>query len=117
MAEILDYFPFDMYDPRVSQKNIILQIEKAIKQGFKFIIIQAPTGVGKSVISLATGRSFDGAYICTSQKYLQNQYTEEFPEVKKVRGRNTFFCLESTPLTDIKGNTSYALTCDIGERK
>lgn len=112
MTEILVNFPFDMYNPRASQTEIIEQIEKAIKQGFKFIIIQAPTGVGKSSISLTVGRHSKNAYICTPQKSLQDQYVCEFPEIKRVQGRKNHICLESK-LVDEKGKVHYVM-CDQG---
>lgn len=108
---ILDYFP-DKFAPRSAQIEIINDIEKAIKRGKKYIFVQAPTGVGKSAISVAIGRYFDSAYICTSQKSLQNQYTTEFPEIKRTWGRKNFKCLDlyNYELPDPTKNVS----CDVG---
>ncbi|MFY1110451.1 MAG: helicase C-terminal domain-containing protein [Methanosarcinaceae archaeon] len=109
-GHIIDNFP-DKFVPRNAQTEIINGIEKAIKRGKKYIFVQAPTGVGKSAISIAVGRYFDGAYICTSQKSLQNQYTTEFPEIKRTWGRKNFKCLEQY---DPKLQKDKNISCDAG---
>lgn len=50
MLNLLSHFPSDT-EPRPEQVKILTEIEKAVEAGKKFIIIQAPTGVGKSHIS------------------------------------------------------------------
>lgn len=47
---LIDYFPKDSI-PRDSQIKVLHQIENAINSGTKFIILQAPTGSGKSHIA------------------------------------------------------------------
>ena len=50
MLNILSHFPADS-DPRPEQIKILTGIENAISEGKKFIIVQAPTGAGKSHIA------------------------------------------------------------------
>jgi Rad3-related DNA helicase len=50
MLNILSHFPSDS-DPRPEQVQILTSIQNAIDSGKKFIIVQAPTGAGKSHIS------------------------------------------------------------------
>jgi Rad3-related DNA helicase len=108
---MLDFFPVELYKARISQINIINQIEWAIKCGKRFIIIQAPTGVGKSAISVTAGRYSKNVYICTPQKSLQDQYTQVFPEIKVVTGRKNHVCPESGYYKD--GIFQFS-TCDLG---
>ena len=50
MSKILESFP-EGFEPREKQKDVLLQIEQSIKKGTKFIVVQCPTGTGKSHIS------------------------------------------------------------------
>jgi len=50
MTDILDHFPKD-FQPREKQKDVLKKIEESVKKGTKFIVIQCPTGTGKSHIS------------------------------------------------------------------
>ena len=47
---LIEYFP-QGFTPRPHQVKGLLDIEAAINKGTKFIIVQAPTGSGKSFIS------------------------------------------------------------------
>lgn len=91
--------------PRKAQIDVLKQVSKALREGYKFIIIQAPTGVGKSVIGYTILNAFGEGYICTSTKALQTQYLEDFPELVDVKGRSNFTCLQN------------GKTCDLGECK
>jgi len=55
------------------------------------IIIQAPTGIGKSAI--AKTLSGENAYFLSPLLGLTKQYTDEFPEMVEVKGRRNFPCL------------------------
>lgn len=102
------------FDPRPAQIEIVDKIEKAILAGKKFIIIQAPTGTGKTEISDAAmtyiverhGRT---TIVCTSTKILQTQYTTSHKDIKVVKGRSNFEC-EASQYTDPK----QVVTCDKG---
>ena len=50
MVNILSHFPSDS-EPRPEQTQILNEIQKAVTAGKKFIIIQAPTGAGKSHVA------------------------------------------------------------------
>lgn len=90
--EILKCFPVTKYIPRDPQLRILNGINKAVKKGKRFIIVQAPTGVGKSAISVTLLQYFKNGYICTGKKTLQAQYLNDFPFLKEVRGRANFTC-------------------------
>ena len=68
-------FPFEK--PRKNQREIIEQIIYAFESGKRYVILNAPTGSGKSVIAYAVSKYFKTSYILTSQKILQEQYKNE----------------------------------------
>jgi Rad3-related DNA helicase len=90
-SEILEYFP-KKYLPRDAQVAVLAGIEQAINQGKKYILIQAPTGVGKSAIAYAVMRYFGEGYVCTATKSLQDQYLADFPDLLTVKGRSNYVC-------------------------
>lgn len=102
--EIIENFPFP--EPRTGQLNIIQQILDAIRKGYKYIILEAGTGTGKSAIATTLAKIYESAYILTMTKQLQMQYADEF-EFPIVKGRGNFYCL----------NDQLDSTCDIGTCK
>lgn len=97
-------------DPRAAQVRILRRIEKAINEYKKYIIIEAPTGIGKSAISYAVLNYLNMGYICTSTKALQEQYLGDYRDLKKVRGRSNFVCLEQLELFN-KADGAKMKTC------
>jgi ATP-dependent DNA helicase DinG len=83
-------FPFSSM--RVNQKYILKQIELAFHSNYKYVILEAPTGTGKSPLAIASGMAEGSSYICTSTKYLQSQYHNDFKWVLMAKGRNNFRC-------------------------
>ncbi|WP_052331827.1 helicase C-terminal domain-containing protein [Methanobrevibacter oralis] len=102
--EIVENFPFE--EPRFGQLDIIQDINDAIKEGYKYIILEAGTGTGKSAIATTLAKMYESAYILTMTKQLQSQYANEF-EFPLVKGRNNFACL----LDNLDS------TCDMGKCK
>ena len=91
---LINYFPAG-YKPRPQQRFIIDEIEKHILAGVKYIIVNAPTGIGKSLIAMTLGNYFKNCYICTGQKSLQDQYMKEFCHMAcTVKGKANFECLD-----------------------
>jgi ATP-dependent DNA helicase DinG len=88
---IISCFPYDKYGIREAQRKVLEGIDMAIQAGKNYIIIQAPTGVGKSAISYALLRYFEEGYVCTGTKALQDQYLGDFETLLTVKGRNNFF--------------------------
>lgn len=90
--ETPSYFPFD--HAREQQADAIEKTIDAFRNGKKFVIIEAGTGVGKSAIGVAINRYFNttegkrtapsigeyvkGGYFVTTQKILQEQYVSDF---------------------------------------
>ena len=102
--EIIENFPFE--EPRFGQLDIIQNINDAIRQGYKYIILEAGTGTGKSAIATTLAKMYESAYILTMTKQLQSQYSDEF-EFPLVKGRGNFACL----------NSNLEMNCDMGTCK
>lgn len=99
--DIIENFPFP--EPRVGQLEIIREIKKAVEEGFRFIILEAGTGTGKSAIATTLAGIYQSAYILTMTKQLQSQYGAQFG-YPLVKGRGNFSCKE----------TGLENSCDIG---
>ena len=102
--EIIENFPFN--EPRLGQLDIIQDINDAIRKGYKYIILEAGTGTGKSAIATTLAKMYESAYILTMTKQLQAQYSNEF-DFPLVKGRNNFACL----------NQQLEVSCDMGACK
>jgi ATP-dependent DNA helicase DinG len=83
-------FPFP--NLREKQSFVLDEIASALSSGFKFIILEAPTGFGKSPIAIASAMALGSSYICTSTKNLQTQYAKDFPFIKTAKGKSNFQC-------------------------
>ena len=81
------------YSPRNSQVRLINEINVAIKKGFKNIILEAGTGIGKSAIATTLANMYDDSYILTMTKQLQEQYLDDFEEILvEIKGRGNYKC-------------------------
>ncbi len=84
-------FPFTSY--RRGQREAIEQARDAFKCGKRFVVIEAPTGSGKSAMAVTLAREASSAYILTAQKILQEQYFRDFPDLALMKGRGNYPCL------------------------
>lgn len=89
-------FPFS--SPRNNQREIIEKIINAFNNGKTHVILQAPTGTGKSCIAYAIAKYFGEAYILTNQKILQEQYNKEL-HIPYILGRSNYLCKKDNNLT------------------
>lgn len=69
-----------------------MEIDVAFASGYRHIILEAPTGFGKSPVGIAVALTLGTSYICTSTKDLQTQYARDFPFLKVAKGKNNFTC-------------------------
>tara|TARA_R100000008_G_scaffold69812_1_gene47231 strand:- start:7997 stop:9739 length:1743 start_codon:yes stop_codon:yes gene_type:complete len=90
--EIREDFP--MPSPRKYQSEVLSVIYHALgKDDFDNIVVQAPTGIGKSAIAMTIQNQFQSAYLLTPSLGLANQYMSDYGHVmKEVRGRANFPC-------------------------
>ena len=84
------HFPFK--SPRTDQLETISEIIDAISRGYKYIVLEAGTGTGKSAIAATLSSIYDSSYILTVTKQLQDQYLEDFTNLCLVKGRGNFRC-------------------------
>ena len=72
--------------------EILRYVENSIKNGKKFIIVNAPTGIGKSHIAATLCKFFKEGVILTEQISLQQQYIQNFSWMNQVKGMGNFSC-------------------------
>ncbi|HKX20100.1 MAG TPA: DEAD/DEAH box helicase family protein, partial [Nitrososphaeraceae archaeon] len=93
MTSLNDYlinFPHTSF--RNNQHKVLQQICDAFNSGYKRIILEAPTGFGKSAIAITIARTLGSSYICTATKDLQTQYTHDYNFLKVAKGKSNFPC-------------------------
>ena len=114
---ILDYFPSQL-NPRTIQVEILKDVEEKINSGYKKIVISAPTGVGKSAIGIAISNYFGNSFMVTASKNLQDQYIDDYPDLRSVKGKSNFPCLKlmgEKNIDDPVLATTMELTCEKGK--
>jgi Rad3-related DNA helicase len=90
ISNYIKNFPFATLRER--QGNVLSEIDSAFASGYRRIILEAPTGFGKSPVAISTALTLGSSYICTSTKDLQTQYARDFPFVRVAKGKNNFAC-------------------------
>lgn len=85
------HFPFS--EPRDGQLETVSEILKAVDEGYRYIVLEAGTGTGKSAIAATLASIFESSYILTITKQLQDQYLRDFSDLQVVKGRANFNCL------------------------
>jgi Rad3-related DNA helicase len=93
------YYPLKL-KPRLQQVEMLEKTIKSINNGKKYILINAPTGSGKSYYAIMffnwyknfinTNAKFD---IITNSKILQKQYSDEFNFINDLRGQSNYKCI------------------------
>ena len=112
-SELIENFPFK--EVRSKQLEGMKQIAEAINEGYKIIILEAPTGFGKSPVAIALAKTLGSSYVCSATKDLQSQYTKDFPFLRSVKGMNNYDCLAKE---DFILNGSYLCkSCGINQKE
>jgi ATP-dependent DNA helicase DinG len=105
------------YDPRSQQIEILDFVKDSIDKDKKFMMIDAPTGVGKSYAAVMIADWYskevnvDAKFdIITNTKLLQDQYTADFSFMASLKGSGSYWCRsnmmncgESKMLNKVKG--------------
>lgn len=97
------------YDPRPEQVEMRDFTMDAINKGFKFILMDAPVGIGKSyyavmlITELLKKNSKIKFDILTSTKLLQSQYADDFAFINNLWGAGNYEC------------ERYECRCDVGQ--
>jgi ATP-dependent DNA helicase DinG len=102
-ANIQDHFPFDII--RDGQRLVNEAVVRAYAENKKFIIVEAPTGSGKSGMAMAAASHSKtippvwddmqpGAHILSPQKTLTKQYMRDFESMGllELKGRANYVC-------------------------
>lgn len=85
-------YPDWFVDFRSHQREAIDRVKEAFTGGAKVVILDAPTGSGKTLIAEAVRQEMEFAqslYVC-STKSLQDQFVHDFPYSKVLKGRNNY---------------------------
>lgn len=94
---IEECFPFSGHI-RSAQQQALAAIHEAHDSHKKFVLLELPTGTGKSAVGMAAARWAsgwgNGGYILSTQKALTAQYMRDFATIGLVelRGRSSYQC-------------------------
>ncbi len=89
LERLVERFPFPTL--RDGQTRALEAIATAYDSEKRFVIIEAPTGSGKSGIAKSVTDAF-GGYILTPQKMLTGQYVRDFSDIAELKGRANYEC-------------------------
>lgn len=108
---------FPMPEFREHQEETLIKIQKAFSDGARVVILNAPTGSGKSCINATIAYGFGSSYLTTPLKSLQDQYADEgFPHISQLKGRNNYLCPADPGATCAEGPCQYN-KCSMGRAK
>lgn len=95
MKDIMSDFPLPT--PRKSQEAVIREVQKAFSEQYKYVILEAPVGSGKSAIAITLSRWFGTSHILTPRKSLQDQYYADFKKhIVLMKGRSSYICTKDS---------------------
>lgn len=105
------YWSLPKFNPRNSQIRLINEINFAIREGYKNIILEAGTGIGKSAIATTLANMYEDSYILTMTKQLQEQYLDDFDDMLvEIKGRGNYKC-------NYKGNCDFCIKAEYNLRR
>lgn len=97
-------FVMDSY--REGQREAIEYAVNHLNNGKRFVILECPTGSGKSAIGMTLCGMVKNSYYLTITKILQDQLTRDFSDIVLLKGRNaypcTFYDIHGSMLVDRK---------------
>jgi len=92
------FFPLKL-KPRQQQIDAITFVKNSINSGKKYILLQMPTGSGKSYFTLMFSNWYKNFInkdakidIITNSKILQDQYINDYSFMKNLKGRANYYC-------------------------
>jgi len=107
---IEEYFPFKSFRPY--QREIITKIKNDFENGIKVVILDGPTGFGKSPVNITLGKYFKPTFYTTPQIKLVKQLEKDFgpkklaidggiSDIMPLLGRNNYICRETNKPSDL----------------
>lgn len=104
-----NYFPYE--DIRPGQKDILHALDKIYNSGkkYRYIVVEAGTGIGKSAIAKAVSHKEGNCYLLTATKQLQDQYEHDFynMSVRVVKGSANYNCVVDEGMKCANGECKY----------
>lgn len=105
---------------RKSQTKFMEWVKKPLESGKKFIILEAPPGTGKSLISQLYIKNYKGSIdttkfdLLTCNKNLQQQYLDTFPYLCNLWGKSNYTCEQHNNSCEYgkSRNTAKKTTCE-----
>lgn len=120
--DLKKYLPkgFTQFRPH-QEETIKNMIDSLINGNQENIILNADVGSGKSLMAYMVAKyCFEefgmDSYILTESKYLQDQYINDFKDLRTCKGRNTFTCLSDDEQDCSNGSCKTMMTyrCPFG---
>jgi len=110
--DILSHFP-PWHTPRPVQVDILERTVAAFEAGKRFVVCEAPTGVGKSDYAVTLAGAYGATYVCTLTKQLQAQYLEDYEKIgaKELKGRTAFQCSRCGDNCEVGGHRYEEYPC------
>jgi Rad3-related DNA helicase len=91
IESIDQHFPKQSY--RLGQKECIEFALKSFNSGKRFVVLECPTGSGKSAIGMTLANMVSRSYYLTSSKILQDQLVKDFTgSIVELKGRASYPC-------------------------
>lgn len=91
MNEFMKFFERNKLTPRSQQIEVMDNLEENWDR-YKYHVISAPVGVGKSYIALAIAAKARNSYLLTSTKQLQQQYMDTSNDPVNIKGKGNYPC-------------------------
>jgi len=105
---------------RPYQLETALRVKAAFERGVKLVLVQAPTGVGKTLIAVLVAAMLESKVVYVPHsKQLQAQFCGDFPDAVQLLGRNNYICLKDPGLFPrlsaelCTANSPYCKTCQL----
>lgn len=91
LDDLIGYYLNKNLIPREQQQVVAAHMHYAWDH-YKYFLIDAPVGVGKTNIAVSSSLITAGAYTMTSTKLLQQQYVDTDQRVFNIMGRSNYQC-------------------------
>ena len=105
------HWSLEGFNPRSSQIKLINKINYAIGKGYRNIILEAGTGIGKSAIATTIANMYEDSYILTMTKQLQEQYLDDFRSMLvEIKGKGNYPC-------NYKGSCDFCIKAEYNLKK
>ena len=94
LNKVLKEFSGWDHKPRAVQVEAIEKSIAAFNRGARYVVLEAPPGVGKSDCGVALARQMGRTYFCTLTEQLQLQYLTQFQHLgmRVLKGRGKYHC-------------------------